>query len=194
MTELIWDGKYDKDGRKVGPLRIALPFQTIETVNESTQERQRSLELFGGGGEQSWRNRLIWGDKKYVLPALLAEFAGKIDLIYIDPPFFSGDDFTLQVAVNGDEFTKEPSVIEQKAYRDTWGRGLDGYLQWFAETVYQLGELLTERGSLFVHLDWHVGHYAKAVLDETFGAPNFRNEIVWHYYNCLLYTSPSPRD
>ncbi len=76
MTELIWDGKY-KDGKKQGPVRIALPFQTIETVNESVQERQRSLELFSTGRESEWRNRLIWGDKKYVLPSLLPEFAGK---------------------------------------------------------------------------------------------------------------------
>src|SRR5208337_2271954 len=73
MTELIWDGKY-KDGKKQGPVRIALPFQNIETVNESVQERQRSLELFAQGRETEWRNRLIWGDKKYVLPSLLPEF------------------------------------------------------------------------------------------------------------------------
>src|SRR6266478_7438666 len=86
MTELIWDGKY-KDGKKQGPVRIALPFQTIETVNESAQDRRLNLELFASGRDTEWRNRLIWGDKKYVLPSLLAELAGKIDLIYIDPPF-----------------------------------------------------------------------------------------------------------
>src|SRR6266849_10674172 len=81
MTELIWDGKY-KDGKKQGPVRIALPFQTIETVNESAQERQRSLELFSVGREPERRNRLIWGDNKYVLPSLISEFQGKINLIY----------------------------------------------------------------------------------------------------------------
>src|SRR5690348_14438299 len=86
MPELTWDGKY-LDGKKVGPVRIALPFQTVETINESAQDRQRSLELFSAGRESEWRNRLIWGDKKYVLPSLLAEFAGQVDLIYIDPPF-----------------------------------------------------------------------------------------------------------
>ena len=115
MTELIWDGKYDQDGRKVAPLRVALPFQTVETVNESAQERQRTLDLFSTGRDPEWRNRLIWGDKKYVLPALLQEFAGKVDLVYIDPPFDTGADFSLQVHVDGEEFTKEPSVIEQKA-------------------------------------------------------------------------------
>ena len=161
MTELIWDGKYDKNGRKVAPLRVALPFQTVETINETAQERQRSLDLFGSGRDPEWRNRLIWGDKKYVLPSLLAEFAGKVDLIYIDPPFDTGADFSFQVQIESEQFTKEPSIIEQKAYRDTWGRGLDGYLQWFFETCAFLRDLLCDEGSLYVHLDWHISHYAK---------------------------------
>ena len=80
MTELIWDGKY-KDGKKASPVRIALPFQTIETVNESVQERQKMLDLFSFGRDPEWRNRLIWGDNKYVLLSLLQEFEGKVDLI-----------------------------------------------------------------------------------------------------------------
>jgi DNA modification methylase len=185
MTELIWDGKYDKDGKKVAPLRVALPFQTVETINESAQERQRVLDLWSSGRDPEWRNRLIWGDKKYVLPALLQEFAGRVDLIYIDPPFDTGADFSVQVQVDGDGFTKAPSIIEQKAYRDTWGRGLDSYLQWFSETCVLLRELMANTGSIFVHLDWHVGHYAKAVLDEVFGHTNFQNEVIWYYYNKL---------
>jgi len=125
MVELIWDGKYDAQGRRTAPLRLKLPFQTVETVNESAQERQRTLDLYGAGRPPEWRNRLIWGDKKYVLPALLDEFAGKVDLIYIDPPFATGADFSYQVTIEDEEFTKEPSVIEQKAYRDTWGRRPD---------------------------------------------------------------------
>src|SRR6266851_5827095 len=101
MTELTWDGKY-KDGKKQGPVRIALPFQTIETVNESVQDRQRSLELFSTGREAEWRNRLIWGDKKYVLSSLLPEFAGQVNLIYIDPPFDTGTDFSFIASVPGD--------------------------------------------------------------------------------------------
>ena len=89
MAELIWDGKYDEHGNKRAPVRIELPFQTVETVNESVQERQRTLELSSSGNDPEWRNRLIWGDKKYVLPSLLPEFAGKVDLIYIDPPIGS---------------------------------------------------------------------------------------------------------
>src|SRR5690348_10065302 len=121
MPELVWDGKYDKEGRRVAPLRVALPFQTVETVNESAQQRQKSLDLFTAGRDSEWRNRLIWGDKKYVLPALLNELAGQVNLIYIDPPFFTGDDFSFEVTIEGEEFTKEPSAIEHKAYRDTWG-------------------------------------------------------------------------
>jgi len=183
-TELVWDGKY-KDGKKSSPLRISLPFQDVETVNESAQERQKTLDLFSSGRPADWRNRLIWGDKRYVLPSLLDEFSGKVDLIYIDPPFDTGADFSFTTQIPNSEasITKEPSVIEQKAYRDTWGRGLDSYLQWFYETVVLLKELLAETGSIYVHLDWHVGHYAKAVLDEVFGPDNFRNEIYWYYYN-----------
>lgn len=191
MTELIWDGKY-KDGKKVGPVRIALPFQTIETVNEKRKAGLQT-DIFAAAAtaaakESGWKNRLIWGDKKYVLPSLLPEFAGKVNLIYIDPPFDTGANFSFTATIpqhDEDEdgadisFTKQPSVIEQKAYRDTWGRGLDSYLQWFYETAVLLRELLAEDGSIYVHLDWHVGHYAKAVLDEVFGYENFRNEIVW---------------
>jgi adenine-specific DNA-methyltransferase len=122
------------------------------------------------------------------LPSLLSEFAGKVNLIYIDPPFDTGADFSFTATVpeepeaDADEpftFTKEPSVIEHKAYRDTWGRGLNSYLQWFYETASLLHELLHENGSVSVHLDYHVSHYAKAILDEVFGSENFRNEIVW---------------
>jgi|SRR5579883_356408 DNA modification methylase len=187
MTELIWDGKY-KDGKKQGPVRIALPFQTIETVNESAQERQRSLELFSSGRESEWRNRLIWGDKKYVLPSLLPEFSGKVNLIYIDPPFDTGADFSFTATIpahaeepdeNGMMFTKEPSILEQKAYRDTWGKGLDSYLEWLHETFTMLYELLAPSGSLYVHIGTNVSHYAKVVLDEVFGFQAFVNQIVW---------------
>lgn len=99
VTELIWDGKYDAEGGRVAPLRVRLPFQTVETVNESAQERNLALDLFAQGRDPQWRNRLIWGDKKYVLPALLDEFAGKVDLIYIDPPFLTDDDFSLKTNI-----------------------------------------------------------------------------------------------
>jgi len=109
-------------------------------------------------------------------------------LIYIDPPFDTGADFSFTATVPDDPntpeddsftFVKEPSIIEHKAYRDTWGRGLESYLQWFYETVVVLHELLHEAGTLYVHLDWHVSFYAKTILDEVFGAELFVNEIVW---------------
>src|ERR1017187_274324 len=131
MTELIWDGKY-VDGKRQSPVRVALPFQTIETVNESAADRLRTLDLFAAGRQTEWRNRLIWGDKKYVLPSLLPEFAGKVDLIYIDPPFVRERISLLRPPFPGQTtfLEKQPSVLEQKAYRDTWGRGLDSYLEW----------------------------------------------------------------
>jgi adenine-specific DNA-methyltransferase len=199
MTELIWDGKH-KDGKKQGPVRIALPFQTIETVNESTQDRRRNLELFASGRDTEWRNRLIWGDKKYVLPSLLPEFAGKVNLIYIDPPFDTGQDFSYTATIpelaeteqeEETEFLKQPSLIEQKAYRDTWGvtpaerdRGVrprDRYLKWFWDTCILLRELLAESGCIYVHLDWRMAHYAKVVMDEIFGPENFLVNLVWSY-------------
>lgn len=188
MTELIWDGKYDSDGRKVSPPRLVLPFQTVETVNESAQERQHMLDLFTAGRNADWRNRLIWGDKKYVLPSLLDEFGGRVNLVYIDPPFNVGADFSFGASipsapevegVEPGEFVKEPNIIEQKAYRDTWGRDLDSYAQWFHDMVLFLRELLAEDGCLYVHLDWHVGSYAKVILDEVFGRANCQNEIIW---------------
>ncbi len=190
MPELIWDGKYDASGKHIAPLRFALPFQTVETVNESAQERQQSL-FFADDRNTEWRNRLIWGDKKYVLPALLDEFAGQVDLIYIDPPFATGQDFSFSLHANGSEFTKAPSMIEVRAYRDTWGvappevaRGvvpLDKYLAWFHQAASNAYELLSNSGSLWVHLDFRVGFHAKCVLDEVFGADGFRNDVVWCY-------------
>jgi adenine specific DNA methylase Mod len=175
----VWEGKYNTNGRRVAPLRVSLPFQTVETINESARERQRGFQFGPGLGDGEWRNRLIWGDKKYVLPSLLPEFAGKVNLIYIDPPFDTGADFSFTASVPDDpdpteddsfSFTKEPSIIEQKAYRDTWGRGLDSYLQWLSETCSLLQELRDRNGLIYVHLDWRTVHPAKLVLDEVFGA------------------------
>src|SRR5437868_6269405 len=170
-AELIWEGKYDAQGKRVATPRMALPFQTVETVNESTQDRQKGFQFGSGFREEAWRNRLIWGDKKYVLPSLLPEFAGKVNLIYIDPPFDTGADFSFTATVPDDPaseedgsftFVKEPSIIEHKAYRDIWGGAqthLDAYLKWFYETVLMLHEMLQETGSIYVHLDWHVSFY-----------------------------------
>ena len=180
MTELIWDGKY-VNGKRQSPVRVALPFQTIETVNEGAADRNRNLELFSSGRPTDWRNRLIWGDKKYALPSLLPEFAGRVNLIYIDPPFDTGADFSFKTAIpDCDEtFVKQPSIIEQKAYRDTWGKGLESFASWLYETFVLLHELLADDGSIYVHLDEHADHYGRILLDEVFGTQAFRNEIAW---------------
>lgn len=200
MTELTWEGKY-VNGKKVAPIRIALPFQDIETVNESTQTRTLQLDLWSRGQEREWRNRLIWGDKKYVLPSLLPDFAGKVNLIYIDPPFNTGSDFSYTATLpddpetNGNQstkFIKEPSIIEQKAYRDTWGRGVDGYLQWFYEATVLLYELLAEEGSLYVHVGPNLNHLIRAVLDEVFGIDNFRSEIIWKRVSARSHAKAIP--
>lgn len=153
-------------------------------MNESAKDRMTTLDLFSSGRPTEWRNRLVWGDKKYVVPSLLAEFAGKVKLVNIDPPFDTGADFSFTAEIPGtsESLLKEPSIIEQKAYRDTWSRGLDSYFQWFYESVALLRDLLADEGSLYVHLDYHGSHYAKAVLDEVFGEECFFSEIVWKRY------------
>lgn len=193
MPELIWEGKYDDNGQILGPPRVSLPFQTVETVNQSAQERQMALGAVQAGGNPEWRNRLIWGDKKYVLPSLLDEFAGKVDLIYIDPPFATGSDFSYQAQIHpndgaGNSALKmgyQPNLIEQIAYRDTWGGGLDTYLRWMHETLVLLRELLAETGSIYVHCDWRTSHYIKTAMDSIFSSNSFVNEIIW------CYTGPS---
>ncbi len=180
MTELIWDGKYNKDGKKNGPLRIALPFQTVETVNESAQQRQRTLDLFAQGRPTEWRNRLIWGDKKYVLPSLLPEFSGKVKMIYIDPPFFTGTDQKLNIPIHDSEnfITKKPSIIEEAAYRNVWRDGSDSFMAWIYDTLILLRDLLSEDGAIFIRFDQYWSHYVKVIADEVFGKENFKNEIV----------------
>ncbi|MFC2006516.1 DNA methyltransferase [Chloroflexota bacterium] len=180
MTELIWEGKYDKDGNKVAPLRVKLPFQTVETVNESAQERQRTLDLFSTGRPTEWRNRLVWGDKKYVLPALLDEFVGQVNLIYIDPPFFTGTDqiYTIPIAESEEYVVKEPSLIEEAAYRNVWRQGSDSFCNWIYETLHFLRELLCDEGAIYIRFDQYWAHYVKVIADEIFSKNNFQNEIV----------------
>jgi len=172
-TELVWPGKRKEVER------VELPFQTIETINLPRGVRQE--ELFGGKDE-GWKNRLIWGDNFLIMGSLLKEFAGGINLIYIDPPFATGDDFSFTVNIGDQaEVTKEPSALEVKAYRDTWGKGMQSYLQMMYDRLVLMKELLADDGSIYVHLDWHVGHYVKLIMDEIFGRDNFRNEIIWAY-------------
>lgn len=181
---LYWKGK------RTTVDRVVLPFQSlevIETINESraTREKEKGTMFRSSPNtqESEWRNKLIWGDNKYAMNALLEQFAGKIDLIYIDPPFATGANFSFKTEVGEDKLKllKESSAIEEVAYRDTWGRGLDSFLQMIYDRLVLMRELLSEKGSIYVHLDWHAGQYVKILLDEIFGAENFRNEIIWHY-------------
>jgi adenine-specific DNA-methyltransferase len=147
-TELVWPGKYNEDGTLKEVPRVSLPFQVIERVNESRATREankgQTLSLFdtyegkeGDTFEAGWRNKLIWGDNLLVMGSLLEKFAGKIDLIYIDPPFATGADFsfTTPIGESGEEVTKEQSVIEEKAYRDTRRRGRDSYLSMMTQRL-----------------------------------------------------------
>ena len=180
---MIWEGKYDASGTRVAPVKVALPFQTVETVNESAQQRQQALDLFAEDRSSEWRNRLVWGDRKYVLAALANEFAGAVDLIYIDPPFATGTDFSISTSITGidEDFDKAPTMIEQKAYRDTWGKNWDSYVRWFSETIELLHPLLAPDGVIWVHCDWHANALIRMCMDEALGEACFVNEIVWHY-------------
>lgn len=186
-TELVWPGKRKE------VKRVELPFQTIETINLPRGTRQE--ELFGGK-EDGWKNRLIWGDNLLVMGSLLKEFAGKINLIYIDPPFATGDDFSFTVNIGDQaEVTKEPSALEVKAYRDTWGKGMQSYLQMMYDRLVLMKELLADDGSIYVHLDWRMNSYIRLILNEIFGEDNFQSEIYWKrttarsgstYYNNIV--------
>ncbi len=122
---------------------------------------------------------LIWGDNKLVMSSLLAEYAGKIRLVYIDPPFDTGADFAYRVSVGGESVDKMPSILEEHAYRDTWGAGSDSYLSMMYARLTLIHELLAEDGSFYLHCAPPVSHTLRLLCDEIFGVENFRNEIVW---------------
>ncbi|KJH70227.1 site-specific DNA-methyltransferase [Aliterella atlantica] len=129
-------------------------------------------------------NRLIWGDNLLAMQALLANgYAGKVDLIYIDPPFVSSADYSIQVIIEGKQVEKEASIIERLAYTDTWEGGIDSYLDMIYPRLQLMKRLLNDNGSIYIHLDWHISHYMKPILDEVFGADRFGNEIVWKRAN-----------
>lgn len=142
---------------------------------------------------QDWYNRLIYGDNILAMQALLVgdpatglpSLRGKVDLIYIDPPFDSKADYRTKITLPGSDIQQKPTVIEQFAYADTWKEGTVSYLKMIYPRLVLMRELLSERGSIYVHIDWHVGHYVKIMLDDIFGKENFRNEIVWKYTGSL---------
>ncbi len=187
--ELIWPGKYDENGNRVVNRGVPLPFQVVETIREgrATREPGRTADLFSytkPREESEWKNKLIWGDNLLVMASLLEEFAGKIDFIYIDPPFATGQDFTFSTTIGDDEIAieKQQSLIEEKAYRDTWGRGVSSYLDMMLPRITLIHELLSSKGTLCIHCDWHVNYFIRSLLDDVFGTEAFVNEIAWHYF------------
>lgn len=187
-TELVWEGKYDEWGnrRTVDAAALAMPMQRIETIDQPRSEAAAAgqLALFEKKSKRldDFRNRLIWGDNKLVMASLLAEFKGKIDLIYIDPPFDVGADFTMNVPIGDDEVIhKDQSALELVAYRDMWGKGTDSYVHMMSERLTLARELLTDAGAIYVHCDWRVNFLLRSVIDEAF-AGMFVNDLVWAYF------------
>ena len=162
-----------------------LPSKDVAEADWIAQAQRR--ERLAGEGDTDWTNRLIYGDNLLAMAALLAgdehtpSLRGMVDLIYIDPPFDSKADYRTKVTLPGVELEQRPTVIEQFAYSDTWSDGTASYLAMIVPRLVLMRELLADTGSIYVHLDWHVGHYVKLVMDEVLGRKNFQNEIIWHY-------------
>lgn len=185
-VELVWNGKSDDITNTV------LPFQTIEQVDEPRNEKETKLQrtLFDldtrGRQIKGWTNKLIWGDNKLILSSLKngplrkeIDEQGGIKLIYIDPPFDVGADFSMNIEIGDEQFTKRPNVLEELAYRDTWGKGADSFVSMIYERLSLMRDLLAEDGSIYVHCDWRVVAYLRLVMDELFGKDNFQREIIW---------------
>jgi len=186
QVELNWNGKSED------VTNIDLPFQIIEQVDEPRNEKvklaQGAFDFNSGRQTLGWTNKLIWGDNKYVLSSLKngpmrdeIEKEGGIKLIYIDPPFDVGADFSMNVEVGDNSYEKKPNVLEHIAYRDTWGLGTDSFLSMIYERLILMKDLLADDGSIYVHCDWRLNSAMRLILDEIFGKENFRNEIIWWY-------------
>ena len=187
-VELVWNGKTNE------VCNIVLPFQTIEQVDEPRAEKPTDTSLQIGlfstdeRGRQlkGWTNKLIWGDNKLILSSLKngplreeIEAQGGLKLIYIDPPFDVGADFSMDIEIGDDTFTKKPNILEEIAYRDTWGKGADSFIAMIYERLVLMRDLLAEDGSIYVHCDWRVSGLFRNVIDEVFGSSRFRNELTW---------------
>jgi DNA modification methylase len=182
--ELVWNGKTSD------VTNVVLPFQTIEHIDEPRPEsvRNQQLDIFDTSGRQlkGWANKLIWGDNKFILSSLKngplreeIEDQGGIKLIYIDPPFDVGADFSMDIEVGDETLTKQPNVLEELAYRDTWGKGNDSYIQMIYERLSLMYSLLSADGSFFLHCDWRTNYFSRMILEEVFGKENFINQITW---------------
>ena len=185
-VELVWNGKT----RDV--CTTVLPFQTLEHIDEPRTETKTQPDFFDSRGRQQrgWTNKLIWGDNKLILSSLKSgalrqqiEDAGGLKLIYIDPPFDVGADFSMDIEIGGETFHKEANLLEQIAYRDTWGRGADSFISMIYERVVLMRDLLTDDGSLYIHCDWRVSTYLRLAMEEVFGRDSYRNEIIWQRTN-----------
>lgn len=198
-VELVWNGKTGE------VCNVVLPFQIIEQVDEPRSEKELKLQpgLFdAASGRQlkGWTNKLIWGDNKLILSSLKngplreeIEKQGGLKLIYIDPPFDVGADFSMDIAIGDDTFTKRPNVLEELAYRDTWGKGADSFIAMIYERLILMRDLLAEDGSIYVHCDYRVSSYIRLALDEIFGKANIRNEIIWSYKSAGMSKSTFAR-
>lgn len=189
LPRIVAEGRKETESileRLSSPYRLGL--QTNEYIMPAKDKN--TLSLFDGSRQnatQDWHNRLIYGDNLLVMQALLAgdepsglsSMRGKIDLIYIDPPFDSKADYRTKIKLPSGDIEQKPSVIEQFAYADTWQDGTVSYLKMLYPRLALMKELLSERGSIYVHCDWHAGHYVKVLMDEIFGKENFVNEIIW---------------
>jgi DNA modification methylase len=196
-VELVWNGKSNE------VCNVVLPFQTIEQVDEPRSEKEMKAQgnLFdpsSGRQLQGWANKLIWGDNKLILSSLKngplrdeIEKQGGIKLIYIDPPFDVGADFSMDIEIGDDTFTKRANVLEEIAYRDTWGKGADSFISMIYERLVLMRDLLAKDGSIYVHCDWRVNSYIRLAMDEIFGKERFNNALSWHYsgWNKKLSTS-----
>ena len=183
------------NGRKEDTTNIALPFHSIEHIDEPRKEDTKEgdmFEMFDTRGRQikGWTNKLIWGDNKLILSSLAngpirdeIEKEGGLKLIYIDPPFAIGADFGFEIQVGGETAEKKQSIIEEIAYRDTWGKGISSYLTMMYERLKLMHNLLAADGSIYVHCDWRMTAYLRLLLNDIFGSSteNFRNEIIWCY-------------
>jgi site-specific DNA-methyltransferase (adenine-specific)/adenine-specific DNA-methyltransferase len=184
-VELVWNGK----SREV--CTTILPFQTLEHIDEPRKEKLENEEFaFDIRGRQlkGWTNKLIWGDNKLILSSLKSgalrrqiEDAGGLKLIYIDPPFDVGADFSMDIEIGGETFHKEPNLLEQIAYRDTWGRGADSFIAMIYERLILMRDLMHNEGSIYVHCDWRVNSFLRLAMDEIFGRDCQRNQVVWCY-------------
>jgi len=182
-VELVWNGK----SREV--CTAILPFQTLEHIDEPRKEKRDDEEFsFDTRGRQlkGWTNKLIWGDNKLILSSLKSgalrrqiEDAGGLKLIYIDPPFDVGADFSMDIEIGGETFHKEPNLLEQIAYRDTWGRGADSFIAMLYERLILMRDLMHSEAGIYVHCDYRVNSIIRLALDEIFGTGNFQNELIW---------------